>query len=293
MNNFFFDFHNNENNEFNKYKKILYKITNIVFKKLQIINNNFIIELNFVNNDKIREINFKYRKINKITDVISFSFFKKKEINKFKNIKSKYLQILGEINIAIDKAKKQALKKHNALWYELSFLYTHGLLHLFGFDHIKKKDGIIMNNEQKKIFIEVKKMKKTEVELIDEAIIAMKRAYVPYSNFAVGAALLCKDGTIFRGNNIENASYGLSMCAERNTIFKAYTEGKNKNDIIALAVVADSDRPVSPCGACRQVMSELLKNDTKIYLANLKGEKIITTPEKLLPYSFTTKDLKK
>ena len=91
-------------------------------------------------------------------------------------------------------------------------------------------------------------------QLIECAIEARQQSYSPYSNFAVGAALLCEDGTIYKGCNIENASYGLTNCAERTAIFKAISEGHRK--FKALAVVADTEGPCSPCGACRQVMKE-------------------------------------
>ena len=122
--------------------------------------------------------------------------------------------------------------------------------------------------------------------LIREAIKARKNSYSPYSKFAVGAALLCKDGKIFYGANIENASYPLCMCAERNAIYGAYNNGYSKDDLEALVIIADSDKPVSPCGACRQVINELFPQDGKIIMANLDGEYIETTIKELLPYAF-------
>ncbi|MCF6097746.1 cytidine deaminase [Thermovorax subterraneus] len=123
-----------------------------------------------------------------------------------------------------------------------------------------------------------------EKRLIKKAQKAMEKAYAPYSGFRVGACVLTSDGAEFTGCNIENASYGLTVCAERVAIFKAYSEGKR--NIAALAVVADIDEPVSPCGACRQVMLELLPN-ALIILSNRDGSKIMrTSPEELLPYGF-------
>ena len=128
-------------------------------------------------------------------------------------------------------------------------------------------------------------------ELIDHAFSAMKNSYAPYSNYHVGASVACKDGRVFYGANIENASYPLSMCAERVAMFNAYMSGVEYDDIVALAVVADTDSPVSPCGACRQVMAELLPRNTIIYLANLKGEIKECSIDELLPYSFSGDDL--
>lgn len=126
-------------------------------------------------------------------------------------------------------------------------------------------------------------------QLINEAISASKHAHVPYSNFKVGAALLTDDNTIYRGCNIENASYGLTNCAERTAVFKAVSEGVKK--LQAIAVVGDTDGPISPCGACRQVLAEFCGADTQIILANLKGDFVVTTINELLPGYFSAKDL--
>lgn len=115
---------------------------------------------------------------------------------------------------------------------------------------------------------------------------ARKQAYIPYSKFAVGAAILLKDGTIIKGANIENASYGLSNCAERSALFSLYSSGYKKEDIVKMAIVGQTDEPISPCGACRQVMNELIPKDTPIYLANLNGKVKQVTIKDLLPYAF-------
>lgn len=127
--------------------------------------------------------------------------------------------------------------------------------------------------------------------LIDQAIEARKLAYTPYSNFQVGAAVLTKNKQVFRGCNIENASYGLANCAERTAIFKAISEGEK--EIEAIVVVGDTDGPISPCGACRQVMAEFCDENTKVILTNLKGDIVETSIKQLLPGSFSSKDLKK
>lgn len=120
-------------------------------------------------------------------------------------------------------------------------------------------------------------------ELLTAALAARKNAYAPYSKFAVGAAVRTADGKIFTGCNVENASYGLSCCAERCAIFAAV--GAGEREFTALCVVADTKEPVSPCGACRQVMTEF--NIPEIILANTNGDVKIYTPEELLPYGFT------
>jgi cytidine deaminase len=126
-------------------------------------------------------------------------------------------------------------------------------------------------------------------ELIKKAEEARNQAYVPYSKFAVGAALETKDGRVYGGCNIENAAYSMCNCGERTAIFKAVSEGER--EFAALAVSADTDGPVSPCGACRQVMAELLQQDTVIYLSNLKGDVEETTVATLLPGAFSKEDL--
>ncbi|MDN4080275.1 cytidine deaminase [Paenibacillus polymyxa] len=128
-------------------------------------------------------------------------------------------------------------------------------------------------------------------QLIQKALEARNQAYVPYSNFQVGAAVLGSDGTIYHGCNVENASYGLCNCAERTAIFKMVSEGCRKIDSIAVA--ADTEGPVSPCGACRQVISEFAHQDTKIYLTNLHGNMEEWTVDQLLPGAFRPADLGK
>ncbi len=127
--------------------------------------------------------------------------------------------------------------------------------------------------------------------MIDEAVKARDMAYVPYSKFAVGAALRTTTGDVYHGCNIENAAYPVCNCAERTALFKAYSEGVKDFDL--LVVVADTERPVPPCGACRQVMSELCPRDMKVILTNLKHEQFETTVEELLPGAFTPDDLTK
>ncbi|WP_088035764.1 cytidine deaminase [Evansella clarkii] len=125
--------------------------------------------------------------------------------------------------------------------------------------------------------------------LIQEAKKAREKAYVPYSKFKVGAALQSEDGTVYHGCNIENAAYSMCNCAERTAIFKAVSEGVRK--FTAMAVIADTEGPVSPCGACRQVMSELLQKDTKVFLSNLNGEVSEWSLEEILPGAFSPEDL--
>lgn len=127
--------------------------------------------------------------------------------------------------------------------------------------------------------------------LIEKAIEARSKAYVPYSKFQVGAAVLTSNDHVFLGCNVENASYGLTNCAERTAIFKAVSEGDT--EIKAIAIVGDTEGPISPCGACRQVIAEFATDDTKIYLANLNGVVTETTISEILPGYFSSKDMEK
>ena len=122
-------------------------------------------------------------------------------------------------------------------------------------------------------------------ELVDEAIKARDNAYVPYSKFKVGAALKTKNGKVYLGANIENASYSLTNCAERTAFFKAVYDGEREFEAIAIVGGEDKLCLCPPCGACRQVMSEFCKGDFKIILFDGKEEKVYTLDE-ILPLRF-------
>ena len=132
----------------------------------------------------------------------------------------------------------------------------------------------------------------TKEELVAKAKEARELSYSPYSNFAVGAAVLTDDGKVFLGANVENSAYPLCMCAERNALYNAYMHGYRKERLVALALTADTDTPCSPCGACRQVISELFPEDAPIYMSNLKGALQETNAKELLPFAFSSEDLK-
>jgi len=126
-------------------------------------------------------------------------------------------------------------------------------------------------------------------KLINEAKIIRDKAYVPYSKFQVGAALQAQSGKIYTGCNIENAAYPVSCCAERVAIFKAISEGEM--NFSEMVVVADTERPVPPCGSCRQVMSEFFEPTMKVHLTNLQGTVKTLQVQELLPFSFESSDL--
>ncbi|EDX66546.1 MULTISPECIES: cytidine deaminase [Bacillus] len=125
---------------------------------------------------------------------------------------------------------------------------------------------------------------------IEEANKMLAKAYIPYSKFPVGATLVTKEGKIYTGCNIENASYGLCNCAERTAIFKAVSEGER--DFSYLVITGETDGPISPCGACRQVIAEFCDPKMPVLLTNVKGDEKEVTVEQLLPGAFTNDDLK-
>ena len=130
-----------------------------------------------------------------------------------------------------------------------------------------------------------------KIELVEKAKQAREVSYSPYSKFKVGAALLTKTGEVFLGSNVENSSYPLTMCAERNALYNAYMHGFKREDFVAIALCADTEEPCSPCGACRQVMSELFPANAPVYMSNLKGDIKETNVNELLPFAFSEKDL--
>lgn len=123
----------------------------------------------------------------------------------------------------------------------------------------------------------------TKTQMIDAAREAAQRSYAPYSRFRVGAALMAADGTLFQGVNVENRSYGLGICAERSAIVSAVTAGHSA--FTAIAVYSpDADYPISPCGACRQVMSEFMDPSAEVVFVDRDGNEETHTVEEILPF---------
>ena len=128
-------------------------------------------------------------------------------------------------------------------------------------------------------------------ELYEKAYEGYLNSYSPYSKFKVGAAILLKNGQYIIGTNVENASYGLSNCAERSALFQAYSLGYRKFDILKIMIIGNTEQPVSPCGACRQVISELMRPECDVILTNLYKDIKILKVKELLPYSFNEDNL--
>ncbi|WP_127533016.1 cytidine deaminase [Paenibacillus kobensis] len=129
--------------------------------------------------------------------------------------------------------------------------------------------------------------------LMNAAREARKRAYVPYSHFQVGAALLDREGRIHYGCNVENAAYGPTNCAERTALFRAIADGCEPGTFQAIAVIGDTSGPIAPCGVCRQVLMELGGPDMPVVMGNLHGDISVMSVSELLPGAFTSADLEK
>ena len=130
----------------------------------------------------------------------------------------------------------------------------------------------------------------TDKQLVAKAFEMLERSYAPYSHFPVGAALLCTDGTVFTGCNVENAAYGSTICAERTALLKAVSEG-HKDDWQAIAIAGRGEDYCWPCGSCRQMLYEF-SPDLKVLVARGDGEFVTTTLAELMPHGFGPKSLK-
>ncbi|MEC9489931.1 MAG: cytidine deaminase [Halanaerobiales bacterium] len=128
-------------------------------------------------------------------------------------------------------------------------------------------------------------------KMFKKALEAQKNAYVPYSDFPLGAAVLMEDGSIYTGVNIENASFSLTNCAERSAIFTAVSQGKRK--IKALLIVSSTEKPVTPCGPCRQVINEFADGEIEIVMMTEEGRELTMTSTELLPGAFNDSAMEK
>ena len=217
--------------------------------------------------ETIAAINEEYRGIPSSTDVLSFpsvTWPKGKTAGVCESLlKQEYDDdanacFLGDIFISIPHMIKQAQEYGHSAAREGCYLLVHGLCHLMGYDHIEETDRIRMRAAEEKILSAVGIGREGEAENVtNESLLQMAReaaeaSYCPYSGYPVGAALLSSDGRVFTGCNVENASYGLTMCAERTALFKAVSEGVRSFRTIA---VSARNAPW-PCGACRQALNE-------------------------------------
>ncbi|MDD3335899.1 MAG: cytidine deaminase [Eubacteriales bacterium] len=256
----------------------------------------------FTDDQQIRILNREQRQVDRATDVLSFPTVSYREgrtaRESGKRLKAEWdpelsACMLGDIVISIEHAQAQAEEYGHSVRREVCYLFAHGLFHLMGYDHMEENEKKEMRLMEEKalnmagISREEQTPHATDDELLALARLAMTRSYSPYSHYPVGAALLCKDGRVFTGCNVENASFGLTNCAERTALFKAVSEGAREFETIAIASVAT---PPYPCGACRQALNEFAP-ELKILVTWGEGQSAKTTLPELLPHSFGPSDL--
>ena len=217
--------------------------------------------LRITDGESIREINREFRGIDRETDVLSFPSTGCTPERTLGQCGKMLLRerdetgrcFLGDIVISLPRAREQAREYGHSLPRELAYLTAHALFHLMGYDHMRDEDKERMRAMEETALNRAGLGRVTDDELIRMAKEAMEYSYSPYSHYRVGAALLCRDGRVFKGCNIENASYGASNCAERTALFKAVSEGAR--EFTAIAIAADKSAPW-PCGICRQALNE-------------------------------------
>lgn len=220
------------------------------------------------NDDAIRALNNTYRGLDRATDVLSFPSVPWKAGTTARHhperLRREYDEVLGacflgDVVISWDHVLSQAKEYGHSPRREAAYLLVHSLCHLMGYDHIREEEKQIMRNMEEEVLRKAGVSRDESApaipdeELLNLAREAMTRSYSPYSHYPVGAALLAKDGRIFLGCNIENASFGATICAERTAMVKAVSEGAREFEAIAIAT---KDTPGWPCGICRQFMSE-------------------------------------
>lgn len=264
-------------------KKIFELCFNHVLDVLEKNDRDYEISLSLVGLEERHKLNLEYRKQDRPTDVLTFAF------READFVEDEPVVDLGSIILCPQVGKKQAKAYGHPYEREMAFLFIHGLLHSFGYDHHGPKEEAekmfalqnqILNTLPYDFYTDIRKAKKLILE-------AQAKSYSPYSKFRVGAVVLTKDGKYHEGFNIENSATPLGICAERCALFRTYAEGYQKDDIVSLSLITDAKEIGSPCGGCRQVRSELRNSYCPVYIYNNDETKVLkTTVGDLLPYSF-------
>ncbi|MBR3107064.1 MAG: cytidine deaminase [Clostridia bacterium] len=246
-------------------------------------------QLRVTDDETIREINRDYRSVDRATDVLSFPSTDCGPEKTLGHCEKKLLRerdetgrcFLGDIIISLPRAQEQAAEYGHSLEREFAYLTAHAMFHLMGYDHMRDEDKERMRAMEEKALNKAGAARVTDGELIAMAKEAMQFSYSPYSHFKVGAALLAKNGRVFTGCNIENASYGVTNCAERTALFKAVSEGVR--EFTAIAITAEKSM-AWPCGICRQALNEFAP-DLRIIVAcgDERDEALLCD---LLPHGF-------
>lgn len=258
------------------------------------------VSIRLCDDDAIHEVNREYRGVDRATDVLSFPTVNypagvtaghadaclRRELDDELNA-----CMLGDLILSVPHVLAQAAEYGHSPERECAYLLVHGLCHLMGYDHIEEEDKKQMRAMEEKILSAIGQTREGSGGVSDETLLdlarqAMTRSYSPYSNYPVGAALLCVDGRIFQGCNVENASFGLTNCAERTAVFKAVSEGAV--EFTAIAIAARNSAPW-PCGACRQVLNEFAPGIR--VLITWDGGQDEANLSELLPHGFGPKEL--
>jgi probable rRNA maturation factor len=261
-----------------------------------------------VDDERIREMNRTYRGIDEPTDVLAFAHGERGQGEPWPEPGSEGLY-LGDVAISLETASRQAAEQGHDLAREMAWLLAHGILHLAGYDHDLEPGARLMRAKEREIleglrdraprrrrpaarnglageraraFLEEQGI--AAEGLLDAAWEARKSAYAPYSGFAVGAALLGCSGRVYQGCNVENASYGLTLCAERSALAQAVLGGER--GLAAVAVVAQGREVPVPCGACCQALAEFSRGTVVILQRDRREEFKVWRLRDLLPIPF-------
>ncbi|HIU70846.1 MAG TPA: cytidine deaminase [Candidatus Enterosoma merdigallinarum] len=248
----------------------------------------FEVSLSLLSVEEQKALNKAYRGIDKETDVLTFAYEET-------SVEQLPLVDLGTITICPEVAKRQAREFSHPYPRELCFLFIHGLLHIFGYDHQTAEESETMFSLQNELLNTLPHDFYTNLKRLEKELLkAQEKAIVPYSNFRVGAIVVTRDGRYIPGFNIENSSFPATCCAERVALYSAYAQGYGKDDIVSLGCITDSKNLGTCCGVCRQVMSELMHPYCPVYIYSGDRKKhLFTTVEGLLPNAFSKEDLQK
>ena len=253
------------------------------------------VHLCLVDDAEIHDINRKFRNTDRATDVLSFPMVNY-PTGKTAGACEKQLKrnfdpdlgacMLGDVIISVQRAREQAAEYGHSVEREICYLFAHSVFHLMGYDHMEEDERKEMRAMEEKALamagIRREDGMPTDEELLILARQSMEKSYSPYSHYPVGAALLCSNGRVYQGCNIENASFGLTNCAERTALFKAVYEGEREFDTIA---IASTTAAPYPCGACRQALNEFAPN-LRILVTWGEGQVDETDLPTLLPHGF-------
>lgn len=258
------------------------------------------VSVRLCDDEAIHAINRDYRGVDRATDVLSFpmvSYPAGVTAGQADKLLRQALDdelnacMLGDLIISVPHVLAQAEEYGHSPQREAAYLLVHGICHLMGYDHMEDEEKRRMRAMEEKILSAVGLEREGESDISDATLLALavaarQRSYSPYSGYAVGAALLAADGRVFQGCNVENASFGLTNCAERTALFKAVSEGAR--EFTAIAIAAEKSAPW-PCGACRQALNEFAP-DIRV-LVTWDGQVEVAPLSQLLPHGFGPKEL--